>query len=50
MELVKELNRHGDYFWLSLLGQLADVEYLAIREMTHWMNGINDLWQSGYLD
>ena len=50
VELVKELNRHGDYFWLSLLGQLADVEYLAIREMTHWMNGINDLWHSGYFD
>ena len=20
------------------------------REMTHWMNGINDLWESGYFD
>lgn len=50
VELVKELNRHGDFFWLSLLGQLADVEYLAVREMTQWMNGVNDLWESGYFD
>lgn len=50
VELVKELNSHGDFFWLSLIGQLADVEYLAVREMTHWMNGINDLWESGYFD
>ncbi len=50
VHMVMEMNRHGDWFWLSLLGQLADVEYLAIREMTHWMNGINDLWQPGYFD
>ena len=30
VELVKELNSHGDFFWLSLIGQLADVEYLAV--------------------